>query len=321
MKIKRKIIEIDEERCDGCGNCILACAEGSLELVDGKARVIGENLCDGLGACIGECPRDALKIVEREAEEFDEAAVEEHLARREKQPLPKTAPASSGCPSARLETFADLAACKGANAPAQFKGDSRSALSHWPVQIRLIPPNAPFLKGADLLVVADCVTLVARLDVERLAWVGTSMGGLIGMTYAAMPGNPIARLLLNDVGPVLDPAGLARIGTYVGKAPTFDTYEQGKAYTMEVSASFGPHDPAGWDILARHYWVEDGGRWRVHYDPRIAEPIVAGAGQPVPELWFLWDAIRCPSWVVRGSASDLLSSEVAQAMTERGPRV
>ncbi len=161
MKVKRKIIEIDEERCDGCGNCVLACAEGSLEIVDGKARAVGDNLCDGLGACIGECPQSALIIVEREAEEFDEAAVEEHLARREKrsQPRSETAPAPSGCPSARLETFADPAACREANAPCGFAGESRSALAHWPVQIRLVPPTAPFLKGADLLVVADCVPL------------------------------------------------------------------------------------------------------------------------------------------------------------------
>ncbi|UCE32244.1 MAG: alpha/beta hydrolase [Burkholderiales bacterium] len=195
---------------------------------------------------------------------------------------------------------------------------------------RIVCPDMPgrgrsdWLSNANLYdfaqYVADCVTLVARLGVERLAWVGTSMGGLIGMSYAAMRGNPISRLLLNDIGPAIDPAGVSRIDTYVGKAPTLDSYEQAKAYTKEVSAGFGPHDEAGWDMLARHYWVEDHGRWRAHYDPRIAEPIAAAAGQPAPQLWFLYDAIHCPTWVVRGVASDLLSSEVARQMSERGPR-
>jgi len=122
MKVLRKIIEIDEDRCNGCGQCILACAEGSLEIRDGKATVISDKYCDGLGACIGDCPMDALQIIEREAEEFDVEAVEEHLAKRP--------------------------------GPVMIE---ESPLSHWPIQIRLIPPNAPFLKGADLLVVADCV--------------------------------------------------------------------------------------------------------------------------------------------------------------------
>jgi len=122
MKILRKIVEIDEDLCNGCGECIATCAEGSLEIVDGKARVIADRYCDGLGACLGECPMDALSITEREAEEFDVEAVEEHLAKR------------------------------GAPAPI-----GESLLSNWPVQIRLIPPHAPFLKQADLLIVADCV--------------------------------------------------------------------------------------------------------------------------------------------------------------------
>jgi len=116
------LIEIDEEKCNGCGQCILSCAEGSLVLRDGKARVISDRYCDGLGACIGECPMDALSIVEREAEEFDVDAVEEHLAKRDRPVMIEESP-----------------------------------LSHWPIQIRLVPPTAPFLRGADLLVVADCV--------------------------------------------------------------------------------------------------------------------------------------------------------------------
>lgn len=155
MQVKRKIIEIDEERCDGCGQCILSCAEGALAIVDGKAKVISDNLCDGLGACLGECPQGALQIVERVAEEFDEEAVEAHLTGQKAQQKPQEKTMPCGCPSTRIQSFSP---CPSAQIKAQpDAGDQPSALSHWPVQIRLIPPNAPFLKGADVLVAADCV--------------------------------------------------------------------------------------------------------------------------------------------------------------------
>jgi len=159
MTITRKIIEIDEERCDGCGQCVPACAEGAIQIIDGKAKVINDRFCDGLGACLGECPREALKLVERKAEAFDEAAVEAHLEEMaqtgEKQPAGETL--ACGCPSSRLQTFASPeSACQTANQPAAVTG-SASNLGHWPVQIRLIPPEAPFLKNADLVVAADCV--------------------------------------------------------------------------------------------------------------------------------------------------------------------
>jgi len=156
MKVKRKIIQIDEERCDGCGNCAISCAEGALVIVDGKARVISDNLCDGLGACIGECPQGALQIIEREAEEFDEEAVEEHLETG-KAGAEGQGSMPCGCPSAQIQSFTPTGNCQSANVPRTQEAPARSALSHWPVQIRLIPPTAPFLKGADLLVVADCV--------------------------------------------------------------------------------------------------------------------------------------------------------------------
>ena len=163
MKTVRKIIEIDEELCDGCGNCVPSCAEGALEIIDGKARVIGEIYCDGLGACLGECPMGALRIVEREADEFDEEAVEKLLAQKKQQKPAREKPAfSGGCPSSRLQNFVSVEStqapspCLEANKPAAF-GEAESALSHWPVQIMLVPPTAPFLKGADLLVLADCV--------------------------------------------------------------------------------------------------------------------------------------------------------------------
>lgn len=154
MKVKRKIIQIDEERCNGCGQCILGCAEGALAIVDGKAKMISDNLCDGLGACIGECPEDALQIIEREAEPFDEEAVETHLAAQKTGEKPKEAAMPCGCPSTNIQSFSP---CPSARIKAQPADGQDSALSHWPVQVRLIPPHAPFLKGADLLVVADCV--------------------------------------------------------------------------------------------------------------------------------------------------------------------
>jgi pimeloyl-ACP methyl ester carboxylesterase len=169
--------------------------------------------------------------------------------------------------------------------------------------------------------VADCVTLIARLDVERIAWVGTSMGGLIGMSLAALGGSPITTLVLNDIGPVIDRAGLARIGSYVGQAPSFERYEDCVAYTRQSTASFGPHDDEGWDVLSRHYWVQrSDGRWYAHYDPRIAEPFKAWVGQPALDLWSIYEAVRCPTLLVRGAQSDLLTAEVARAMSTRGPR-
>ncbi len=159
MKVTRKIIEIDEELCDGCGDCVLACAEGAIEIIDGKAKVIADIYCDGLGACLGECPNGALQIIEREADEFDEEAVAELLETKEKSQPPEPATTPCGCPSTQIQSFAPAQGCQTANLPkTQAAQDGTdSALSHWPVQIRLIPPNAPFLKGADLLVVADCV--------------------------------------------------------------------------------------------------------------------------------------------------------------------
>jgi len=162
MKVIRKIIEIDEDLCDGCGNCVPSCAEGALEIIDGKARVVADIYCDGLGACLGECPQGALSVVEREAPEFDEEAVEEYLAEKKKQQAgqPKIMPmVAGGCPSARLQTFEPAAADSATDrAVGPSAGDEAgSALSHWPVQIMLVPPTAPFLKGADLLVLADCV--------------------------------------------------------------------------------------------------------------------------------------------------------------------
>ncbi len=158
MKIMRKIIEIDEEKCDGCGNCVPSCAEGAIEIIDGKAKVVKDQYCDGLGACLGECPQDALRLVEREADAFDEEAVEKFLKSKENNNAQTSS--GCGCPSETLHTFSapDKDACQAANRPVVM-GEATSALGHWPVQIRLVPPTAPFLKDADLLVTADCVPI------------------------------------------------------------------------------------------------------------------------------------------------------------------
>ena len=160
MKIMRKIIKIDEELCNGCGLCVPDCAEGSLVIIDGKAKMISDNLCDGLGACLGSCPQGALQIIEREADDFDEKAVEEHLTKQKKQEETNK-PETSGCPSAQLKTFAPQTPCQTANKPVMAAGGGTSSLTHWPVQIRLVPPNAEFLQGADLLIAADCATVSA----------------------------------------------------------------------------------------------------------------------------------------------------------------
>ena len=156
MKRVRKIIHIDEERCDGCGQCIPSCAEGAIHIVDGKAKIIKDMYCDGLGACLGHCPQDALTIVEREADDFDEEAVEKFLAEQKTKEEKDKGNTACGCPSAAMHTFAPMAPGPGAGAP-QPSGSGASALTHWPIKIRLVPPTAPFLKGADLLVLADCV--------------------------------------------------------------------------------------------------------------------------------------------------------------------
>jgi len=155
----REIVKIDEEKCNGCGLCVPACAEGAIRIVDGKARLLADNLCDGLGACLGDCPMDAITIEKREADEFDEEAVEEHLATGAgKEPVP-SAP-QGGCPSARLMSFEKQEPAAGEAGPRP------SALRQWPVQMHLVPPSAPFLKDADLLLAADCVPF-AYADFHR----------------------------------------------------------------------------------------------------------------------------------------------------------
>ena len=142
----RKIVQIDEEKCTGCGACILSCAEGALKIIDGKARLVSDKYCDGLGACL-DCPEGAISIEEREAEAFDEAAAEQHV----KEMKAADAALPCGCPGSAVQQFG-----KPAEAPAA-PAASESRLGHWPVQLTLVPPTAPFLKDADVVLAADCV--------------------------------------------------------------------------------------------------------------------------------------------------------------------
>lgn len=162
MKVFRKIIEINDELCDGCGQCVPDCAEGALKIVDGKARMIADKYCDGLGACLGSCPTGALRVIERQADDFDEAAVEILLrSRKEAEPaVPAKDSTPCGCPSAGMQSFQPLTPCQAANKPIGLLNQAgASALSHWPIKIRLVPPTAPFLKNADLLIAADCTPI------------------------------------------------------------------------------------------------------------------------------------------------------------------
>ncbi len=166
--IRRKIIHIDEEKCDGCGLCVPSCAEGAIQVINGKARLVSETYCDGLGACLGECPQGAISIVEREAEGFDEEAAREHVSKAAaKGRATETAP--QGCPGAAVRDLSlpvlpdahqeDRHSCLSSEEDrhSSLSEPEPSALTNWPVQLHLVPPNAPFLKDADVLLVADCV--------------------------------------------------------------------------------------------------------------------------------------------------------------------
>lgn len=160
MKVLRKIIKIDEEKCDGCGLCVPSCAEGAIEIIDGKAKVVSDKFCDGLGACLGKCPNDALAIIEREAEEFKEEAFLNHISEKEKKQDKEEERLACGCPSSTIQSFMpDKNLAKTSGLSGEVKSTATSALSHWPIQIRLVPAHAGFLKNADLLVIADCVAV------------------------------------------------------------------------------------------------------------------------------------------------------------------
>jgi pimeloyl-ACP methyl ester carboxylesterase len=169
--------------------------------------------------------------------------------------------------------------------------------------------------------VADMVTLIARLDVESVHWVGTSMGGLIGMALASQPGTPITRLVVNDAGPVITKSSLERIAAYVGKVPEFPTIEAAEQFIRAVAAPFGPHSDAEWRFLTEVVMRKNGDRgWRAHYDPRIGDTYRASMPEKDLELWPIWNAIRCPTLLVRGALSDLLTRDTAAQMAHTGPK-
>jgi len=149
-KTIRKIVRIDEDKCNGCGACVPACAEGAIQIIDDKAKLISEKYCDGLGACLGECPQGAITVEERAAEEFDEEATKLHL-KKENHTMDEL---PCGCPSATVTQFERHETTGGAPIEAT---NQHSMLSHWPVQLTLVPSTAPFLRGADLMLAADCV--------------------------------------------------------------------------------------------------------------------------------------------------------------------
>jgi NAD-dependent dihydropyrimidine dehydrogenase PreA subunit len=174
----RNVVEIDEAKCDGCGQCITSCAEGAISLVGGKARLVSDVYCDGLGACLSDCPQDAIKVVERDGAAFDEAAVQVHLERLGRpslshagaqvaSPIPAArphAPNGGGCPGSAPREIQrpSLSVLKDAPGPASAPAPRQggSTLSQWPVQLKLVPPTATWLAGADLLLAADCVPFV-----------------------------------------------------------------------------------------------------------------------------------------------------------------
>lgn len=167
---------------------------------------------------------------------------------------------------------------------------------------------------------ATLTALLAHARADRVAWVGTSMGGLLGMFMAAQPETPVARLVVNDVGPVIEVQALTRIAAYIGLDPAFDTFEALEAHIREVSAPFGSLSDSQWRSLSLTTARQSpDGRWRLKYDPAIAVPFRAAAAQN-PDLWAIWDAIRCPTLLLRGAQSDLLSSATAAQMRLRGPR-
>ena len=173
--------------------------------------------------------------------------------------------------------------------------------------------------------VADMVTLLARLNAQSVDWVGTSMGGLIGLGVAALAGSPLRRLVMNDIGPTLETSAIARIGAYLGMPLRWPTLEAAADALWQISQSFGPHTREQWLALTRPQIALDGqGQFKPHYDPQVAVPFraitpeAAAAGEAL--LWSAWDSLRLPVLLVRGAESDLLSRDTALAMTQRGPK-
>lgn len=213
----REVIEIDEKLCDGCGDCVPACAEGAIAIVDGKAKLVSDVYCDGLGACLGHCPTGALKVIEREADAFDVTEVEKHLSRQ--APPQGVAPprpglgvigqppvSGGGCPGSRPQTMEP-------SPQAPFTGPgTASQLRHWPVQLHLVPPTAPFFEGADVLLAADCVAF-AMGDFHQRFLTGHSLA------IACPKLDTNQEIYLNKLISMIDDAGIRSLKVMVMEVP------------------------------------------------------------------------------------------------------
>lgn len=200
--------------------------------------------------------------------------------------------------------------------------------------VRVIAPDVPGRGRSDWLpnpalysvpnYAAAMVALLARANAKTVDWLGTSMGGLIGMGVTSLKGHPIRRFIVNDVGPALKLDALQRIGTYVGQPMQFASVEEAVPYIKAISVTFGPHSDAQWLQLTRDVMVQKNGSWTFHYDPAIAEPFKQISAEQAAfneaMLWGAWDSINCQTLLIRGETSDLLSRETADEMTRRGPR-
>jgi len=202
----RNIIEIDEDRCSGCGLCITACAEGALALVDGKAKLISETYCDGLGACLSDCPEDAITIISREADPFDEEAVKHHLEAKGDEPTVHEHrhhhedALACGCPGSAAMDLSEYRSAKAGGVTAM--GDIPSTLSHWPIKLKLAHPTAPFLKDRELVLLADCAA-AAFPDLHRRVLDGRAV--VMGCPKFDNPADDMERLtaIMKEAGPTL----------------------------------------------------------------------------------------------------------------------
>lgn len=213
------------------------------------------------------------------------------------------------CPDAAGRGRSDWLASKDDYAYPQYMADTNALIA----RVSARPAASGWL--------GQLANLLRRRHEQReIYWVGTSMGGILGMLLAALPHSPIRRLVVNDVGPLIPQASLQRIATYLGKDPHFKTFDELEAYVREVSATFGPHTDAQWRHLSLHVAKQhEDGTWGMRYDPDIATPFRKDPPRDV-DLWQYWDAITCPTLLLRGAESDLLLRETAAEMQTRGPR-
>jgi len=215
----RNIIQIDEELCDGCGECVPSCAEGALQVIDGKARLVSDVLCDGLGACLGECPTGALTVIQREAGDVDEVAVAGH---RDAAPVPASHTAAlprpgqdspfSGCPSSAPRVIPLVEERRGSMTDLAPVPGSGPRLQQWPVQLHLVPPTAPFFRGRHVLLAADCVP-VAVADFHAAILSGR------GLAIACPKLDQHLELYVQKLAAMIDEAGILSLTVAIMEVP------------------------------------------------------------------------------------------------------